>query len=146
MCFTRIRKCHCGFRHARFQAWKGFEFKYNRGLNHSGLETGIHNISVRINTVLESRESSCPIKKILTIKYLQVIAGVKGEWRLKICSFSVWCVVWWIPFGCFEDDVSLLRFGTSCLCCDLVASELSSVMDGSTWLEGIISNMQLSTN
>jgi len=129
MYFTRIRKCHCGFRHASFQAWKSFEFEDNRRLDLSALETGI---CVRMNMVLES---SSPIKKA-TIKYLQVIAGVKWGRTLKSVLLASDML-----YG--KSHAVILkrlfhiafRFGTSCLCCDLVASGLSSVMEESTYLK-----------
>lgn len=113
MYFTRIRKCHCGFRHAIFQAWKSFEFEYNRHLNHSALETGIHNTSVRTNMVLES---SSPIKKDTNH---QIFAGncrcYGGGWRLKsvlLASGMLYGISHSVILKRLFDIV--FRFGTSC--------------------------------
>lgn len=78
-------------------------------------------------------ESSSPIKKDTNHQIFASNCRCKGGWRLKSVL---------LPAGMlFVKSHSVIlkrlfptvfRFGTSCLCYDLVASELSSVMDGST--------------
>lgn len=74
--------------------------------------TGILSKNVAISMVLES---GSPIKKIVTIIYLEVIADAKGEIEVEICSFRIWYVAWCISFTHFGMKLfeRVFRFGTS---------------------------------
>lgn len=61
-------------------------------------KAGILNKNVAISMV---SESGSPIKKIVTVIYLEVIADAKGEIEAKICSFSIWYFAWCVLFTHF---------------------------------------------
>lgn len=60
-------------------------------LNHTALETGLHNKSARINMVLEP---SSPVKKDTHYQIFVNSHRYKGEMKVKICSSRIWYVVW----------------------------------------------------